>query len=135
NLAKNIEGLEGLNEQHKITGLIIENNKKLIQSYKEEQESLHKKANDIRNASKKYNIDSWFDSNAEQTVAYINQYNKATKDQQKEMDKIFQQMQKVKKAWMESNQEAKNLVSTTKELERELGNIALKQEELVRNKV
>ena len=36
---------------------------------------------------------------------------------------------------MESNQEAKNLVSTTKELERELSNIALKQEELVRNKV
>lgn len=135
NLAKNIEGLEGLNEQHRITGRIIENNKNLVQSYKKEQDELHKKANDIRNANKKYNIDSWFDANAEQTVAYINQYNRATKKQQENMDKIFNQMQKIKKAWMESNQEAKNLVSTTKELERELGNIALKQEELVRNKV
>ncbi|MSU01929.1 phage tail tape measure protein [Tissierella pigra] len=135
NLANSIEGLKGLNEQHRITGRIIENNRKIIKSYQKEQDELHKKANDLRNANKNYNIDLWFDSNAEQTVAYINQYNKATKSQQENMDKVFQQMQRIKKAWLESNSEAKNLVSTTKDLERELSNIVIKQEEMTRNKL
>lgn len=135
NLAKNIEGIEGLNEQYKINGQIIENNKKLLQSYKKEQDELHNKANKLRNSNKKYNIDSWFDANGEQTQAYINQYNRASKKEQENMDKVFQQMQKIKKAWMDSDKEAKNLVNTTRELEREIGNIAIQQQDLVRNKL
>ena len=135
-LAKNIDGIEGLNKQYEINGKLIENNKKLLKSYKDEQTALHDKANNLRNKNKKYNIDSWFDANGEQTQAYINQRNdKLSKKEQENMDKVFQQMQKIKKAWMESDKEARNLVNTTKKLEKELDGIALKQEETVRNKV
>lgn len=135
NLAKDIEGIEGLNEQYKINGQIIENNKKLLQSYKKEQDELHNKANKLRNSNKKYNIDSWFDANGEQTQAYINQYNRASKKEQENMDKIFQQMQKYKKAWIDADKEAKNVVNTTKKLEKETENLVKQQQDLVRNQV
>lgn len=122
NLAREIEGVEGLSKQYELTGQIIEHNTKLLQSYKDEQDAIHKKANDIRKQYSKYNIDSWFDANAEQTVAYINQYNKATKEQQEEMQKVFSQVQKLKQAWMGANDAVKNVLQTNKELTRELEN-------------
>jgi len=119
-LAKEISGIEGLNHQYRLTGELIKHNKLLLQSFKEEQDLIHAKANDIRKEYSKFDIDSWFDNNAEATVKYIEQFNKATKSQQEEMEKVFNIMQKLKKAWIETNNEAKNVVSTIAELEREL---------------
>ncbi len=107
-LAKKDDSLEGMKKQHELIGQTIENNTQIIQSFKHEQDLLHQRANDIRKEYTQYNIDSWFDANAEQTLEYINQYNKATKEQQEEMDKIFTWVQKLKKAWMEANDEIKN---------------------------
>ena len=68
---------------------------------------LHQRANKFRKEYAQYNIDSWFDTNAEQTIEFINQHRAATKEQQEEMDKLFTWVQKLKKAWMEANEEIK----------------------------
>ena len=120
NLAKDLEGIEGLNKQYEITGQIIEHNEKLIKSFKEEQDAVHKRANDIRNQYSKYDAESWFDSNGEATVSYINSFNTATKSQQEEMSKVFGIVQALKKAWMEADSEVKNVLQTNKELTKEL---------------
>ena len=120
NLAKDIEGIEGLNKQYEITGQIIKHNEKILESFKDEQDAVHQRANDIREQYSQYNIDSWFDDNAEATVAYIEQYNKATKEQQEEMQKVFNRVQKLKQAWVEANNEIKKVLETNKELTREL---------------
>lgn len=119
-LAKDISGIEGLNHQYRLTGELIEHNKTLLQSFKEEQDLIHARANKLREDNQKYNIDSWFDSNGEATLTYINLYNNATKKQQEELDKVFGTMQKLKKAWMESNEEAKKMENIVKDLGRDL---------------
>lgn len=131
--AKNIEGIEGLNEQYRITGEIIANNNLLLESFKEEQDLIHKRANEIRSENAKYgNTDSWFDANAEQSVAYIELHRKATKAQQEEMDALFDKIQKLKKAWMESATEVNNIVDANKELVATQDDLIAKQKELKR---
>lgn len=115
--AKHIKGIEGMNKQHEITGKIIQNNIALMQSYKDLQEALHQRANQIREEYSKYDIDSWFDINAEQTIEYLEQYKKASQDQRDEMDLVFNRVQKLKKAWMEFNEEIKNITKTNKDLQ------------------
>ena len=131
--AKNIEGIEGLNEQYRITGEIIANNELLLKSFKEEQDLIHKRANEIRTENSKYsNTDSWFDANAEQSVAYIELHRKGTKAQQDEMDALFGKIQKLKKAWMESAQEVNNIVDANKDLVATQDDLIAQQKELAR---
>ncbi len=106
-LAKKDNTIEGIKKQHELIGKTIENNTQIVQSFKHEQDLLHQRANELRKEYAQYDIDSWFDTNAEQTMAYIDQYNKATKEQQEEMGEIFTWVQKLKKAWMEANDEIK----------------------------
>lgn len=131
-LAKDIEGVEGLNEQYRLTGELIEHNNKMLQSFKHEQDLVHARANEIRQQYSKFDTEKWFDSNAEQTVAYIEIYNKASKTQQEEMDKVFNIIQKLKKAWMESNLEIEKIVDTTKQLTIEQDKLLQQQRELER---
>lgn len=105
NIAKDTEGIEGLNEQYKLTGDLIAHNAQLLMSFKNEQASVHDMADKIRETYSNFNIDSWFDSNAEMTTSYTEQFNNVSKAQQEEMNKVFTQVQKLKKAWMESANE------------------------------
>lgn len=119
-LAKKIEGARGVLKQYKIVQAQIENNTKLIETYRKEQAKFNNEAKYLRKQYKKYNTESWFDANAEQTVEYVRQYNKASRKQQEEMDRLFGKIQKLKKAWLESNEEVKNAQQSTQELTREL---------------
>lgn len=132
-IASKDDSLEGLNKQYKLTGELITHNEEVLKSFKAEQDLVHKRANDIREQYSGYNIDGWFDANGEQAVAYIEQYNNATKDQQEEMNKVFSQVQKLKKAWMDTNDEMKNVIQTTGDLEKEIDNIVSKQEKMARD--
>lgn len=116
NLAKGTEGLEGFNKQYELTGKLIAHNVQLLMSFKNEQNSVHDMANKIRETYSKFNIDSWFDSNAEMTTTYVEEFNKATKKQQEEMEKVFTQVQKLKKSWMESASEIENVNANVSQL-------------------
>ena len=104
----------------------------MLESFKKEQDLVHARANEIRKQNSKYNIDSWFDSNAEQTVEYINAYYKATKSQREEMSKLFNQIQALKKAWMESATEVEKIVDANKQLVIEQDKLLDQQYELAR---
>lgn len=131
-LARDIEGVQGLSEQYKTINKILQNNNKLIQSYKKEQRSIQQRINQIQRQYRKYNINSWFDKNAEATVSYIKQYNRASRKQQEEMEKVFNQVQKLKKAWIDADKEIQNVTRSNRELNRELEKIKDQTRDTVR---
>ena len=129
-LAKDDDSLEGLSKQYELIGQLINKNVEVLQSYKQEQQEIHALANKIREQYSQYDIDSWFDENAERTLEYINQYNQATAEQQEEMEKIFNWVQLLKQAWMEANEEIQNVVKTNQELNQEMEDILEQQREI-----
>lgn len=135
-LAQKDDTVEGLNKQYEITGQIIEHNKEILKSFQDEQEAVHLRAEDIRKQYSQYDTHSWFDSNGEQTEAFINQYNdaikKGNKDQAEEMLKVFSLVQALKKAWMESGQEVNKIVDANKELVIQQDKLLDQQYELAR---
>lgn len=110
-------------KQLEITNKQIEKNQKSIDALKESQKEISSLASQIRQSTSFKNTDSWFDSNNEETVEYIKQYNAASSEQQEEMEAVFRSLQKLKNAWGSNAQEINSLVSEGYKLENQLESI------------
>ena len=75
---------------------------------------LHQTANQVRNNSP-FDTSQWFDANNNETVAFINQYNQASKSQQEQMTETFNKLQKLKNAYMDNASAIQSLNKTMSE--------------------
>lgn len=70
-------------------------------------------------------INRWFTGNDNQeSVDYINEYNNASSDQQKQMESTFNVLQKLRNAWVENNTEVVTLTDSLNETKSSLQSIS-----------
>lgn len=114
------------NTQIEQTNLLLEKEEERIKSLINANRRFHEEANRIR-ATTKFDTTKWFDQDIEKSVEYVKQFNSASKSQQEEMERVFGQLQKLKRAYEENVQEVNSLKMSIDDLRRSLEQIRFNQ--------
>jgi len=101
---------------------VIEDQNKIIKNRKDKLLELKNVNKQIGAKLKGYNT-SWVNEDGEETLTYINAYNKASVAQQEVMAKKLSQLQALMKQYSANKEEIKDLEYELKELNTELGNL------------
>ena len=114
------------NTQIEQTNLLLEKEEERIKSLINANRRFHEEANRIR-ATTKFDTTKWFDQDIERSVEYVKQFNSASKSQQEEMERVFGQLQKLKRAYEENVREVNSLKMSIDDLKRSLEQIRFNQ--------
>ena len=80
-----------------------------VDALKTANDELHQMAEDLRNSTPDWNEEEWFDSQGNATEAYYTLYNNSSKEDQEKIKDQFEKISKLKKAWVENDEEIVDL--------------------------
>lgn len=97
--------------------------KQKVDALKTANDELHQMAEDLRNSTPDWNEEEWFDSQGNATEVYNTLYNNSSKEEQEKLENQFEKISKIKKAWIENDEERLSLTKEILQTEEDVVNL------------